>query len=84
MAGTPERVQQVWPDAFSVNLMQHFDPGDPQAVQRCEQLVGRGEILLFRGWYNYRGNKVIRQIYERQHTPEWHDPEVISEQSTME
>lgn len=77
LAATPIKVQEVWSDAFSVNLMQHFKPKDPKSVERMGKLVERGDILLFRGWFNDSRNAVIREIYERHHHPDWHDPEVI-------
>ncbi|MBS3763557.1 MAG: hypothetical protein KGZ25_09685 [Planctomycetes bacterium] len=77
LSGTPVKVQQVWPDAFAVNLMQHFKPDDPKSVRQKGKLVERGDILLFRGWYNDPRNDVIRKLYERHHKPEWHDPEVL-------
>lgn len=78
LAATPIKVQKVWPDAFSVNLMQHFKPDDPRQVERMGGLVERGDILLFRGWFNDAANDVIRNIYKRHHNPEWHDPDVIA------
>ncbi|MBS3764701.1 MAG: hypothetical protein KGZ25_15485 [Planctomycetes bacterium] len=78
ISGTPVKVQQVWPDAFAVNLMQHFKPDDPKSVRQKGKLVERGDILLFRGWYNDPRNDVIRKLYERHHNPEWHDPEVLN------
>lgn len=71
---TSPRIQHLWPDAFSVNLMQHFKHTDPDHIQRCVELVRRGDILLFHGWYNAAANGIIREIYERNHHPTWHAP----------
>ncbi len=74
LSETSPRIQYLWPDAFSVNLMQHFKHTDPEHIQRCVELVRRGDILLFHGWYNAAANEIIREIYERNHHPKWHSP----------
>jgi hypothetical protein len=38
------------------------------------ELVRRGDILLFHGWYNAAANEIIKEIYERNHHPKWHSP----------
>jgi len=45
---------------------------DPDTVERIGQLVRRGDILLFPGWYDAKENRVIKQIYDRNHLPRWH------------
>lgn len=71
---TPKMIQAIWPKAFSMNLMQHFNPDDPAQVTALEDLVRRGDILLFHGWYRAKANTVIKGIYERAHDPEMHEP----------
>jgi len=74
LGSTPSDIQAVWPDAFSVNLMQFFYQHceDPDTVERIGQLVRRGDILLFPGWYDAKENRVIKQVYDRNHVPRWH------------
>jgi hypothetical protein len=74
LARTSEAVQRVWPQAFSANLMQDFQPGKPESVERFGTMVARGDILMFRGWFNDRANPVIRELYIRHHNPAWHGP----------
>ena len=77
LSETSLQVVRLWPEAFSVNLMQHFKHDDLTHIQRCEELVRRGDILLFPGWYNARANKVIKGIYEHNFHPKWHTPRSI-------
>lgn len=72
IGATPQDVARAWPEAFSVNLMQNFNPDDEQAVQRIESFVRRGDILLFPGWYPARENAVVKGVYQRNHVPRWH------------
>lgn len=72
LSETSPRIQHLWPDAFSVNLMQHFQHTDSEHIQRCVELVRRGDVLLFHGWYNAAANKIVKEIYERNHHPQWH------------
>lgn len=57
-----------------MNLMQHFKHTNPDHIQRCVELVRRGDILLFHGWYNAAANEIIKEIYGRNHHPKWHAP----------
>ena len=69
---TPHDVELVWPEAFSIDLMQGFQASDTKGAAPRELEVKRGDILLFNGWYDSPENAIIRAIYERQHNPRWH------------
>jgi hypothetical protein len=60
-ASTPERVRAAYPDAFSV-----INLADGKIRERRAELVEavkRGDILMFRGWYNAPENASVKAIY---------------------
>jgi hypothetical protein len=62
---TSSQVKALWPEAFSVNLMQHFNPKSAKSLAATETAVRQGDILIVQGGWNDPNNAVIRQIYER-------------------
>ncbi len=59
---TPEFVRTLYPDAFSVN----YAADGPIDEKRAELVaaVKRGDILVFRAWFNDPQNEKIRSIYK--------------------
>jgi hypothetical protein len=61
-ASTPERVLLAYPDAFSV-----INVADGPIAKRRAELVAavrRGDILMFRGWFDSPENATVQAIYE--------------------
>jgi hypothetical protein len=61
-ASTPERVLLAYPEAFSV-----INLGDGPVGERRADLVSavrRGDILMFRGWFNAPENASVQSIYQ--------------------
>ncbi len=61
-AATPERVLEAYPGAFSV-----INVGDGPIHERRADLVAavrRGDILMFRGWFNAPENASVQSIYQ--------------------
>lgn len=61
-AATPERVLEAYPRAFSV-----INVGDGPIRERRADLVAavrRGDILMFRGWFNAPENASVQSIYQ--------------------
>ncbi len=62
---TPALVRALWPDAFSVNLMQTFNRNRAQDLRSVEQCVRQGDPLIIHvGWQN-PDNPLILDIYQR-------------------
>lgn len=62
---TPALPRALWPDAFSVNLMQTFNRNRPQDLHSAEQCVLQGDpLIIHAGWKN-PDNPVILEIYRR-------------------
>ena len=59
---TPASVRSVYPGAFSVN----YAADGPFEQKRAElvEAVRRGDILVFRGWFDDPNNAKIKSIYE--------------------
>ena len=65
-AATPQRVLLAYPDAFSV-----INISDGKLRERRAELlaaVRRGDILLFRGWFNSPENAMVHSIYQEART----------------
>ncbi len=60
-AGTPERVREIYPQSFSMIYV----PDGPIDRRRPELVtsVKRGDILLFRAWFNDPLNEQVKAIY---------------------
>jgi hypothetical protein len=66
-AATPERVLLAYPEAFSV-----INVGDGPIHDRRADLVSavrRGDILMFRGWFNAPENASVQSIYQEAREP---------------
>src|SRR5206468_12421364 len=62
VSSTPPGARMVYSRAFSVLMAPDGDrPEDHDALVTA---VGRGDILLFNGWYNNEGVAKIKKIYE--------------------
>ena len=61
-AGTPETVRAVYPGALSVVYV----PDGPVEAMRAELVasVKRGDILMFRAWWDDAFNAQVKSIYE--------------------
>ncbi len=68
VASTPQVVRELYPQAFSVLLA---NDGDYQKyrVQLIES-IRRGDILLFRGWWNDPNNATIKSLYREALAPQ--------------
>ena len=66
-ASTPERVLLAYPAAFSVINVSE----GPIADRRSELVssVRRGDILMFRGWFNAPENAAVQSIYQEARQP---------------
>src|SRR5262249_20161900 len=64
-ASTPERVRAAYPDAFS--LINVVDAKIRERRAELVEAVRRGDILLFRGWYNAPENASVKAIYSEAH-----------------
>jgi len=66
-ASTPWRVLLTYPQAFSV-----INVGDGPIADRRADLVSavrRGDILMFRGWFNSPENAAVQSIYQEARQP---------------
>lgn len=65
VASTPADVRRVYPRAFSVISV----PDGPLDARRDElvQAVKRGDILLFRAWFDDTYNAKVKSIYQEAH-----------------
>lgn len=66
VAATPEAVRRVYPGAFTVISVATDTSGGPLDTRRAELInsVRRGDILLFRAWYETPEMKPVQEIYK--------------------
>ncbi len=67
-AATPERVRLAYPDAFSV-----INVSEGAIRDRRPELVAavrRGDILMFRGWFDAPENAAVESIYREAYEPQ--------------
>ncbi len=66
VAATPEVVRRVYPGAFTVISVATDTSGGPLDTRRAELIdsVRRGDILLFRAWYETPEMKPVQEIYK--------------------
>lgn len=66
VAATPEAVRRVYPEAFTVISVATDTGGGPLDTRRAELIdsVRRGDILLFRAWYEAPERKPVQEIYK--------------------
>ncbi len=66
VAATPEAVRRVYPGAFTVISVATDTSGGPLDTRRAELVhsVRRGDILLFRAWYDTPEMKPVQEIYK--------------------
>jgi hypothetical protein len=65
LAGTPQHVRRVYPEAFSV-----IDTSDGDLDRRRDELVEavrRGDILMFRAYFDDRANDTVKSILDEAH-----------------
>ncbi|MGI4788630.1 MAG: hypothetical protein ACRYFS_07245 [Janthinobacterium lividum] len=65
VASTPASVRRVYPGAFTVISVATDTGGGPLDTRRAELVdaVRRGDILLFRAWYETPERKPVQEIY---------------------
>lgn len=81
LAITPGYVRAIWPEAFSVPLMQHVSKCDDGVIATYSRIARGGDALIIDGWYQSIRNRVVEGAYEKGFVKKWHIPETDRGQS---